>query len=63
MSIEKVKGFIVDIVLASAIRSPTHDLNGYVQYGASNPCHYQSLTLAARRPCFLHGRGYVTPPN
>jgi MoxR-like ATPase len=60
---EKVKDYIVDIVLAT--RDPKAygiDLNGYVQWGAS-PRATISLTLAARAHAFLQGRGFVTPQD
>jgi MoxR-like ATPase len=60
---EKVKDYIVDIVLAT--RDPQSygiDHNGYVQCGAS-PRATISLTLGARAIAFLQGRGYVTPQD
>jgi MoxR-like ATPase len=60
---DKVKDYIVDVVLAT--RDPKAyglDLNGYIQWGAS-PRATISLTLAARAPAFLQGRGYVTPQD
>jgi MoxR-like ATPase len=60
---DKVKDYIVDIVLATRDPKPYGiDLNGYVQYGAS-PRATISLTLAARAHAFLQGRGYVTPQD
>ena len=60
---DKVKDYIVDIVLATRDPRPYGiDLNGYVQYGAS-PRATISLTLAARAQAFLQGRGYVTPQD
>jgi MoxR-like ATPase len=60
---DKVKNYIVDIVLATRDPKPYRiDLNGWVQYGAS-PRGTISLTLAARAHAFLHGRGYVTPQD
>ncbi len=60
---DKVKDYIVDIVLATRDPRPYGiDLNGYVQYGAS-PRATISLTLAARAHAFLQGRGYVTPQD
>jgi MoxR-like ATPase len=60
---DKVKNYIVDIVLATRDPKPYRiDLNGWVQYGAS-PRGTISLTLAARAHAFLQGRGYVTPQD
>jgi MoxR-like ATPase len=60
---DKVKDYIVDIVLATRDPRPYGiDLNGYVQWGAS-PRATISLTLAARAHAFLQGRGYVTPQD
>ncbi|MGA7275496.1 MAG: MoxR family ATPase [Candidatus Udaeobacter sp.] len=60
---DKVKNYIVDIVLATRDPKPYGiDLNGWVQYGAS-PRGTISLTLAARAHAFLQGRGYVTPQD
>lgn len=60
---DKVKDYIVDIVLATRDPRPYGiDLNGYVQCGAS-PRATISLTLAARATAFLNGRGYVTPQD
>jgi len=60
---DKVKDYIVDIVLATRDPQPYGiDLNGYVQCGAS-PRATISLTLAARAHAFLQGRGYVTPQD
>jgi MoxR-like ATPase len=60
---DKVKDYIVDIVLATRDPKPYGiDLNGYVQCGAS-PRATISLTLAARAHAFLQGRGYVTPQD
>lgn len=60
---DKVKDYIVDIVLATRDPRPYGiDLNGYVQYGAS-PRATIGLTLAARAQAFLQGRGYVTPQD
>ena len=60
---EKVKHYIVDLVLATRDPRPYHiDLNGYVQCGAS-PRATINLTLAARASAFLQGRGYVTPQD
>jgi MoxR-like ATPase len=60
---EKVKDYVVDIVLATRDPQPYGiDLNGYVQCGAS-PRATISLTLGARAIAFLHGRGYVTPQD
>jgi len=59
----KVKDYIVDIVLATRDPKPYRiDLNGWVQCGAS-PRATISLTLAARAHAFLQGRGYVTPQD
>ncbi len=60
---DKVKDYIVDIVLAT--RDPQSygvDLNGYIQNGAS-PRATINLTVAARASAFLQGRGYVTPQD
>ncbi len=60
---EKVKHYIVDLVLATRDpRSYRIDLNGYVQCGAS-PRATINLALAARASAFLQGRGYVTPQD
>ena len=60
---DKVKDYIVDIVLATRDPKPYGiDLNGYVQCGAS-PRATISLTLAARAHAYLQGRGYVTPQD
>jgi len=60
---EKVKHYIVDLVLATRDPLPYKiDLNGYVQCGAS-PRATINLTLAARARAFLQGRGYVTPQD
>jgi MoxR-like ATPase len=60
---EKVKHYIVDLVLATRDPRPYGiDLNGYVQCGAS-PRATINLTLAARASAFLQGRGYVTPQD
>jgi len=60
---DKVKDYIVDIVLATRDPKPYRiDLNGWVQCGAS-PRATISLTLAARAHAFLQGRGYVTPQD
>ena len=60
---DKVKDYIVDIVLAT--RNPSAqklDLAPYVQFGAS-PRATIALTLAAKAWAFLQGRGYVTPQD
>ena len=60
---DKVKDYIVDIVLATRDPRPYGlNLNGYVQWGAS-PRATIGLTLAARAHAFLQGRGYVTPQD
>jgi MoxR-like ATPase len=60
---DKVKNYIVDIVLATRDPKPYGiDLNGWVQCGAS-PRGTINLTLAARAHAFLQGRGYVTPQD
>jgi MoxR-like ATPase len=60
---DKVKDYIVDIVLATRDPRPYGiDLNGWVQCGAS-PRATIGLTLAARAHAFLQGRGYVTPQD
>jgi MoxR-like ATPase len=60
---EKVKDYIVDIVLATRDPHPYGiDLNGYVQCGAS-PRATIGLTLGGRAIAFLQGRGYVTPQD
>jgi MoxR-like ATPase len=60
---DKVKDYIVDIVLATRDPRPYGiDLNGWVQCGAS-PRATIGLTLAARAVAFLNGRGYVTPQD
>jgi MoxR-like ATPase len=60
---DKVKDYIVDIVLAT--REPKAyniQLPGYIEYGAS-PRATISLTLASKAYAFLQGRGYVTPQD
>ncbi len=60
---EKIKDYIVDLVLAS--RKPSAyglDLDDLVQYGAS-PRATINLTIAARANAFLDGRGYVVPQD
>jgi MoxR-like ATPase len=60
---EKVKHYIVDLVLATRDPKPYGiNLNGYVQCGAS-PRATINLTQAARASAFLQGRGYVTPQD
>ena len=60
---DKVKDYIVDLVLATRDPQPYGiDLNGYVQCGAS-PRATIYLTLASRAWAFLQGRGYVTPQD
>ena len=60
---EKVRDYIVDIVIAT--RDPKAyklDFPGWIQYGAS-PRATIALTLAARALAFLNGRAYVTPQD
>ncbi|PTY06001.1 ATPase [Verrucomicrobia bacterium LW23] len=60
---DKVKDYIVDIVLAT--RDPQAyrlDFQSFIQYGAS-PRATIALTLAAKGYAFIHGRGYVTPQD
>jgi len=61
---EKVKNYIVDIVLAT--RNPAEynlkELSSLLAYGAS-PRATIYLTQAARAIAFLDGRGYVTPDD
>jgi MoxR-like ATPase len=60
---DKVKDYIVDIVLAT--RDPKAyglDLGGYIEYGAS-PRATIALTLVSKAYAFLQGRGYVTPQD
>ncbi len=60
---EKVKEYIVNIVMAS--REPKKfglDIGDLVEYGAS-PRATIYLNLAARAHAFLRGRGYVTPED
>ncbi len=60
---DKVKDYIVDLVLATRDQRPYGiDLNGYIQCGAS-PRATIYLTLASRAWAFLQGRGYVTPQD
>ena len=60
---DKVKDYIVDIVLATRDPKAYHlDFPGYIEYGAS-PRATVALTLAAKATAFLHGRGYVTPQD
>jgi len=60
---EKVKNYIVDIVMAS--RNPDKyelDLKDLIAYGAS-PRATIYLNLAARAHAFMQGRAYVTPDD
>jgi MoxR-like ATPase len=60
---EKVRDYIVDVVLAT--RDPKAyklDFPGWIQYGAS-PRATIAMTLAARALAFLNGRAYVTPQD
>jgi MoxR-like ATPase len=60
---DKVKDYIVDIVLAT--RTPSKykiDLDAYVRFGGS-PRATIALTLAAKAWAYLQGRGYVTPQD
>ncbi|PAW78673.1 MAG: ATPase [Verrucomicrobia bacterium Tous-C9LFEB] len=60
---DKVKDYIVDIVLAT--RDPKAynlDLAGFIEYGAS-PRATIALTLVSKAYAFLQGRGYVTPQD
>ena len=60
---DKIKDYIVDIVLAtrdpSAYKIPIADL---IEYGGS-PRATLALTLGAKATAFLAGRGYVTPQD
>jgi MoxR-like ATPase len=60
---EKVKNYIVDIVMAS--REPEKykiDIKDYIAYGAS-PRATIYLNMAGRAHAFLQGRAYVTPDD
>jgi len=61
---EKVKDYIVDIVLAT--RNPEayniKDIKDYISYGAS-PRATLNLTTAAKAYAFLQGKGFVTPQD
>jgi MoxR-like ATPase len=60
---EKIKRYIVEIVLAT--RRPADyglDIGAYIQYGSS-PRGTIFLARAARAQAFLEGRGYVTPQD
>ena len=60
---EKIKEYIVDLVLAT--RQPEKygmDIGQYVDYGAS-PRASIFLAKAARVKAFLSGRAYVTPQD
>lgn len=60
---DKVKDYIVDIVLAT--RDPKAyglDLAGFIEYGGS-PRATIALTLVSKAYAFLQGRGYVTPQD
>ncbi len=60
---DKIKDYIVDIVLAT--RDPKQagvPIEGLIQYGAS-PRATINLTIASRATAFLAGRGYVTPQD
>lgn len=60
---DKVKDYIVDLVLAT--RDPAAyklNIGDWIQYGAS-PRATLALTLGAKATAFLSGRGYVTPQD
>jgi MoxR-like ATPase len=60
---DKIKEYIVDIVLAT--REPaTYNIpiGEWIEYGAS-PRATLALTLGAKATAFLAGRGYVTPQD
>ena len=61
---EKIKRYIVDLVLAT--RNPDEygldDLKGLIEYGAS-PRATIYLAMSARAHAFLRRRGYVTPED
>ncbi|HSI83190.1 MAG TPA: MoxR family ATPase [Candidatus Methylacidiphilales bacterium] len=60
---DKVKDYIVDIVLATRDpRTYRLDFQNLIQYGAS-PRATIALTLASKAYAFIHGRGYVTPQD
>jgi MoxR-like ATPase len=60
---EKIKDYIVDVVLAT--RNPEKygmNIGGFISYGAS-PRATIYLTLAAKAHAFIQQRGYVTPQD
>ncbi len=60
---EKIKNYIVDLVLATRDPRAYHiEIADWIQYGAS-PRATIYLALAAKAYAFLQGRGYVTPQD
>jgi MoxR-like ATPase len=59
---DKIRDYIVDIVLATRPPATALNLNGYIQTGAS-PRATIALTLAARAMAFLNGRHFVIPQD
>tara|TARA_B100001248_G_scaffold262050_1_gene255787 strand:+ start:5984 stop:6997 length:1014 start_codon:yes stop_codon:yes gene_type:complete len=61
---DKLKGYIVDVVLAS--RNPekfgASELSAYIRFGAS-PRATISLALASKASAFMQGRSFVTPQD
>ncbi len=61
---EKLKGYIVDVVLAT--RNPekfgASELSAYIRFGAS-PRATISLALASKASAFMQGRSFVTPQD
>jgi MoxR-like ATPase len=61
---EKLKGYIVDVVLAT--RSPekfgASELSAFIRFGAS-PRATISLALASKASAFMQGRSFVTPQD
>ncbi len=61
---EKLKGYLVDVVLAT--RNPSNygasELSAFIHFGAS-PRATISLALAAKASAFMQGRSFVTPQD
>ena len=59
---EKVKEYVLDLVLATRPLHNSLDVQGYIAYGAS-PRAGIYLVQAARAHAFLRGQAYVTPED
>ncbi|MDA8775110.1 ATPase, partial [Opitutales bacterium] len=61
---EKLKGYLVDVVLAT--RNPesygASELSAFIRFGAS-PRATISLALASKASAFMQGRSFVTPQD